>query len=135
MAEIMEGEGTLAPIPTLRALSLQALVHTNWPLEEFLPGKGYEDQANSLRLFTRDCFGHYEMAGSEVSFVYEDGSEGTNGEKEALTACTEKLVEVTKPSNREWEIGGIFLYYICEESLRRVYKREKGKHALQQWIE
>merc|ERR1712142_1130080 len=143
IAEIMEG--TDAPIPTLSALSLQALVHTNWPLEEFLPGKGYEDQANSLRLLTRDCFGHYEMAGSEVSFVFEDGIEGTNGVKEAmtagiektLTASIEKLVEVTKFANGLWEIGRfLFVGTIpLEGYLRYVFEDEKGKRALQRWIE
>merc|ERR1719233_887783 len=128
-------EGVFSPIPTLRSLALQRLVLSNLPTEEFVPGEGYSHQARSLRLLTRDCVGEYQMTGMEETFVYGDGVEGTDKDKESVRAdeLNTGVVQVTKPSSREWAIGDL-LRFSPGGCLRHVF-RDQGNTDVMEWIE
>ena len=123
-----------------RTLALQSLVLNNWPIEEFLPGDGYCHQANSLRILSNECVGEYQMTGMEESFVFWDGSEGTEEVKKSVRGdeLNTGVVEVAKPSNREWVIGDL-ISYSPGGCLRHVYGDEENTEVLeitdQEWIE
>jgi len=134
-------EGVLFPIPTLRTLALQNLVLNNWPIEEFVPGEGYSHQANYLRLLTKECVGEYQMTGLEESFVYGDGIEGTDEDKEIVRAddLNTGVVQVTKLSSGGWKIGDL-LSFSPRGCLRHEIRFDGDtdvmkKFALQEWIQ
>merc|ERR1719233_417833 len=133
-------QGVFSPIPTLSTLALQRLVLSNLPTEEFVPGEGYSHQARSLRLLTRECVGEYQMTGMEETFVYGDGIEGTDKDKESVRAdeLNTGVVQVIKPSRREWEIGDL-LRFSPGGCLRHVFRDERNTDVMeitaQDWIE
>ena len=110
-----------------RTLALQSLVLNSWPIEEFVPGEGYSQQANYLRLLTKECVGEYQMTGLEESLVYGDGMEGTDEDKESFRPydLNTGVVQVIKPSSREWEIGDL-LRFSPGGCLRHVFRDERG---------
>jgi len=133
--------GDFLPIPSLRSLAFQSLVLNCWPVEEFLPGEGYQDHYNNLRLLTRDCEGEYIMTRFDESFVYEDGSEGTEVDKKKVRDNTKvgDIVRVVKNSHKKWEIGEI-IDFSPAGCLRHVFDLEDDEAGVseiteQEWIE
>merc|ERR1712179_448424 len=76
----------------------------------------------------------------EETYVSEDGSEGTDEDKESVRAdeLNTGVVQVTKPSSREWEIGDLISFSLggC---LRHVFRDERNTDVMeitdQDWIE
>ena len=121
----------------LRNLALQCLVLNNWPTELFLPGEGYSHQTNSFRLLTKECEGVYEMTWMEESMVYGDGSEGSDGMKELLREHYLKtgVVQVARPSNKEWVIG-LISFSLGEWLFRHECVKLDGRMTgVQDWID
>jgi len=144
-------EGVFGPIPTLRSLAMQSLVLNNWPVEEFLPGeagssgggKQLREQREWLRLLTKECEGTYRFMSLKDSFVYGDGTEGSEEDKEnerAVGLQSDELVEVSRPSTAMWEIGHLCIFQPWG-SLRHVnlleYEDEvvSKKMTVQEWME
>jgi len=136
-------DGDFFPIPTLRSLAFQCLVLNSWPVEEFLPGEGYQDDASNLRVLTGDCGGEYIMTRFEESFVSGDGSEGTEVDKKNVRSVEHTnvgdTVRVVKSSQKKWEIEGL-IDFVPAGGLRRVFYWEEDDGAVseithQQWIE
>merc|ERR1719318_2229455 len=68
---------------------MQSLVLNNWPVEEFLPGEAsrgggrqLREQREWLRLLTKECEGTYRCMSLKESFVFGDGTEGSEEDKE-----------------------------------------------------
>ena len=59
----------------LRLLAFQSLVVNSFPVDQFLPGKGYAENARNLRLLTRDCVGRYKIVKQEEFVVNSAGQE------------------------------------------------------------
>ena len=114
-----------------------------WPVEEFLPGEGYQDYDSSLSLLTRDCEGEYIMTSFEENFVFGDGSEGTEVNKKNVRAVDHTkvgdIVRVVKTSHKKWEIGGLidFTPAGCLRHVLDVEDDDVGVSEItdQEWIE
>merc|ERR1719318_711631 len=125
---------------------MQSLVLNNWPVEEFLPGEAsrgggrqLREQREWLRLLTKECEGTYRCMSLKESFVFGDGTEteGSEEEKENERAeglQSDELVEVSRPSTGEWEIGNLGSFQLGGCCLRHVFLLEE-KVVLQEWIE
>jgi len=131
-------DGDLFPIPSLRTLAFQSLVLISFPIEEFLPGVGFEEDARNLLLLTRECVGKYKLVELEDSLVYADGTEGSEEDEKNLRPKGLKrpgVVLIVKTRLKKWKIGRL-LTFCPAGCLRHVDKSEDGdKMTEQDWIE
>ena len=121
-----------------RTLGFQALVLNSFPVEDFLPGVAFEEDTKNLFLLTRDCVGKYKFVELEDSFVYADGSEGSEKARKNLRPKGLKrpgVVEIVKTSSKKWKIGGL-LSFCPAGGLRRSFRDEDEDIITEQdWIE
>eukprot|EP00092_Neocalanus_flemingeri_P083178 GFUD01104358.1.p1 GENE.GFUD01104358.1~~GFUD01104358.1.p1 ORF type:complete len:242 (-),score=60.62 GFUD01104358.1:54-779(-) len=129
-------QGKLFPIPSLRNLAFQTLVLNTFPVEEFLPGEGYREDASNLRLLTRDCVGMYRLVSMKDSFIYADKTEASEEKKtffrrEVLN--TMGPVEVLKTGAKDWEMNGMLSFNPA--GFRRSVRSAQSELTCQAWIE
>ena len=108
-----------------------------FPVEEFLPGEGFEEDARNLLLLTRDCVGNYKLIELEDSLVYASGTEGSEKARKHFRPWMNHsgVVKVDKTSAKKWEVDG--LQSFCPAGcLRHVYiDEDENKVTDQDWIE
>eukprot|EP00092_Neocalanus_flemingeri_P015310 GFUD01016558.1.p1 GENE.GFUD01016558.1~~GFUD01016558.1.p1 ORF type:complete len:230 (-),score=55.57 GFUD01016558.1:169-858(-) len=126
-------QGNFIPIPSLRSLGFQSLVMNTFPVEEFLPGETFQDDARNLSLLTRDCKGKYRLVEFEDSLVYADNTEVSEEEKKDMRSevlNNRDVVEVLKMSSKSWKINGL-----CSFNLAGCLRHVSDKITSQEWIE
>ena len=110
-----------------------------WPIDEFLPGVGYEQEAKNLQLFTRDCFGVYNLIHLEDSLTYDDGREVSEVDKKVHRPLkvNSHSVEVVEPEGMfEWSVLRLYHFInhrtfelirpLCTGNLRDIFDIKDG---------
>ena len=102
-------------------MAFQSLVVNCWPVEEFLPGKGYQEDARNLKLLTRDCVGEYRLIRLIDSAVNSEGQDLSEEVKKDLRDRTpiDDVVNIVDTSSFYLEIGGEVFNFVLEDGYLR----------------
>ena len=105
-------------------MAFQSLVVNCWPVEEFLPGKGYQEDASNLKLLTRDCVGEYRLIRHIDSAVDSEGQDLSEEIKKDLRDRIPiddvvNIVNIVDTNNFSLEIGGEVIGLLHEDGYLR----------------